>query len=121
MIGSNRYSRRMGMNNESCVQKTDSFSIASRLGELEKLRNENRSFLLAANNYPRNNKLVANKTTDYPNYRDYDTNNNKTSATLRKPYVDNNNKENRSPNVVATEYLENNTSKYDSFLGGCLE
>jgi len=99
----------MGMNNESCVQKTDSFSIASRLGELEKLRNENRSFLLAANNYPRNNKLVANKTTDYPNYRDYDTNNNKTSATLRKPYVDNNNKENRSPNVVATEYLENNT------------
>ncbi|GJD10077.1 Aurora kinase A-A [Galdieria sulphuraria] len=96
------------MNNAS-FQKSDSFSIASRLGELEQIRYENRS-LLMANNYQKNMKLVGNKNIDQCDTRVDNQMSLRWERDNRKELWDN--KENRSPNVVSTEYLRTNDSPF---------
>ncbi|GJQ14801.1 hypothetical protein GpartN1_g6592.t1 [Galdieria partita] len=93
------------MNNTS-FQKSDSFSIAARLGELEQIRYENRS-LLMTNNYQRNKKLVGNKNADqYDNNTLVDSHMPFRLEHDRKELLAN--KENRSPNVVSMEFLRTN-------------
>lgn len=101
--------------NRSSFQKGDSFSIASRLGELEQIRYENRS-LLVTNNYQKNKKLVVNNNNNNhsnPHHTIVDNHINYKTEYDRKELLSN--KENRSPNVVSVEYSRTNgkfTSSY---------
>eukprot|EP00871_Galdieria_phlegrea_P002667 jgi/Galph1/3400/GphlegSOOS_G2025.1 len=101
--------------NSSSFQKGDSFSIASRLGELEQIRYENRS-LLVTNSYQKNEKLVKNNHNHHsnPHHTIVDNHINYNTEYDRKELLSN--KENRSPNVVSVEYSRTNDNRFPSYL-----